>query len=133
MESPIKATTIKVTAFDHIVLKCTDVERTLGWYVDVLGLDPVRVDEWRRGEAPFPSARVDAGTIIDFIEGDTSTGRLDHLCLVIAQTDLQELAASEVFEVVDGPSPRFGARGVGESLYILDPDGGVVELRHYSG
>ena len=124
---------IKVTAFDHIVLKCADVERTLSWYVDVLGLGPVRVDEWRRGEAPFPSARVDAGTIIDFIEGDPKPGRLDHLCLVITDTNLHELAASGVFEVVDGPGPRFGARGMGQSLYVLDPDGGVVELRHYSG
>ena len=122
---------IKVKAFDHIVLRCADVERTLGWYVDILGLSPVRVDEWRRGEAPFPSARVDAGTIIDFIEGDTDGGRLDHLCLVIAETDLEELASSGVFEVVDGPGPRFGAQGVGESLYVLDPDGGTVELRHY--
>jgi catechol 2,3-dioxygenase-like lactoylglutathione lyase family enzyme len=122
---------IKVKAFDHIVLRCANVERTLSWYVNVLGLDPERVDEWRLGEAPFPSARVDAGTIIDFIEGDTSGGRLDHLCLVIEEVDLEELAGSEVFEVVDGPGPRFGARGVGESLYVLDPDGGTVELRHY--
>ena len=122
---------IKVKAFDHIVLRCADVESTLGWYVDILGLSPVRVDEWRRGEAPFPSARIDAGTIIDFIEGDTDGGRLDHLCLVIAETDLEELASAGVFEVVDGPGPRFGAQGVGESLYVLDPDGGTVELRHY--
>lgn len=122
---------IKVKAFDHIVLRCADIERTLGWYVDVLGLGPEREDEWRRGEVPFPSARVDAGTIIDFIEGDTIGGRLDHLCLVIAEQDLEELASSGVFEVVDGPGPRFGAQGVGQSLYVLDPDGGTVELRHY--
>jgi catechol 2,3-dioxygenase-like lactoylglutathione lyase family enzyme len=122
---------IKVTSFDHIVLRCADIERTLSWYIDVLGLGPERVDEWRLGEAPFPSARVDAGTIIDFIEGDTNDGRLDHLCLVIAEQDLEVLASSGVFEVVDGPGPRFGAQGVGESLYVLDPDGGTVELRHY--
>jgi len=124
-------TLIKVTAFDHIVLRCADIERTLGWYLDVLGLGPVRVEQWRRGDAPFPSVRVDANTIIDLIDGDPANGRLDHLCLVIDEIDLNELATSGIFEVVDGPSPRFGARGTGESLYVLDPDGGIVELRHY--
>lgn len=124
-------TLIKVIAFDHIVLKCADVERTLSWYVDVLGTDPVRVEEWRRGDAPFPSVRIDANTIVDLIHGDPQAGRLDHLCLVIEETDLDALAASGVFEVVDGPGPRFGARGVGQSLYVLDPDGGTVELRYY--
>jgi len=124
-------TLLRVTAFDHIVLRCADIEQTLSWYADVLGLGPVRVEEWRRGDAPFPSVRVDANTIIDLIDGDPDTGRLDHLCLVIDETDLNELAASGMFEVVDGPSPRFGARGIGESLYVLDPDGGIVELRHY--
>ncbi|MGD9998656.1 MAG: VOC family virulence protein, partial [Ilumatobacteraceae bacterium] len=46
-------------------------------------------------------------------------------------TDLGELAASGRFDVLEGPVPRFGARGNGTSLYIRDPDGTVVELRHY--
>jgi catechol 2,3-dioxygenase-like lactoylglutathione lyase family enzyme len=122
---------IKILALDHIVLKCADIERTLAWYRDVLGLGPVRVEEWRRGDAPFPSVRVNSNTIIDLIEGGTDGGRLDHLCLVIEETDLKALASSGVYEVVDGPGPRFGAKGIGESLYVLDPDGGTVELRHY--
>jgi catechol 2,3-dioxygenase-like lactoylglutathione lyase family enzyme len=122
---------IKVTSLDHIVLACADVERTLQWYVEVLGLQPVRVDEWRRGDVPFPSVRVDEGTIIDLIDGDSRGGRLDHFCLVIAPTDLDELAASGQFEVVDGPATRYGARGDGTSLYVRDPDGTVVELRYY--
>ena len=122
---------ISITGLDHIVLACADVERTLGWYTDVLGLEPVRVDEWRAGEAPFPSVRVDPGTIVDLIEGDERGGRLDHVCFVVEPTDLAELAASGRFDVVDGPATRFGARGHGTSLYVRDPDGTVVELRHY--
>ncbi len=45
----------RVQGFDHLVLRCSDVERTLAWYVDVIGLEPVRVDEWRREEVFFPS------------------------------------------------------------------------------
>ena len=123
---------VNVVAFDHVVLRCVDVERTLGWYLDRLGLVPVRVDDWRRGDAPFPSVRVSDDTIIDLIEGPAvDDGRLDHLCLVVEPLDLDVLAASGEFDVVEGPARRSGARGEGTSLYVRDPDGLVVELRHY--
>jgi catechol 2,3-dioxygenase-like lactoylglutathione lyase family enzyme len=122
---------ISVSGLDHIVLACADVETTLDWYVDTLGLQPLRVGEWRSGSVPFPSVRVDRDTIIDLIEGDPTGGRLDHFCLVIDETDLAELAESGRFDVVDGPATRFGARGNGTSLYVRDPDGTTVELRHY--
>lgn len=127
---------VRVTGFDHLVVRCTDIERTLAWYLDLLGLEPDRVDEWRRGEAPFPSVRIDAGTIIDLIAAgdapdDIDDGRLDHICLVVDATDLDALAASGEFDVVDGPARRSGAQGEGTSLYVRDPDGLVVELRHY--
>jgi len=123
---------VNVVAFDHVVLRCADVELTLGWYVDRLGLAPVRVDEWRRGDAPFPSVRVSDDTIIDLIEGPAADdGRLDHLCLVVEPLDLVDLAASGELDVVEGPARRSGARGEGTSLYVRDPDGLVVELRHY--
>jgi len=121
----------RVIAFDHLVLGCRDIEHTLTWYTIRLGLEPVRVDEWRRGDAPFPSVRVSPGTIIDLIDGSTDDGRLDHLCVVVEPIDLAELATSGDFDVVEGPVRRFGARGEGTSLYVRDPDGLVVELRHY--
>ena len=40
---------------------------TLSFYCDRLGLTGERVDEWRDGKAPFPSARVNATTVIDFV------------------------------------------------------------------
>jgi catechol 2,3-dioxygenase-like lactoylglutathione lyase family enzyme len=123
--------TLSVTGLDHLVLVCAEVEVTLAWYRDLLGLEGVRVDQWRRGEAPFPSVRVDDATIIDLIPGEPVDGRLDHFCVVVEPTDLAAIAESGEFVVVDGPGPRFGARGIGTSLYVRDPDGTIVELRHY--
>ena len=123
---------VNVVAFDHVVRRCDDIERTLGWYTNRLGLAPVRVDEWRCGDAPFPSVRVSDDTIIDLIEGPAADdGRLDHLCLVVEPLDLEALAASGEVDVVEGPARRSGARGDGTSLYVRDPDGLVVELRYY--
>jgi catechol 2,3-dioxygenase-like lactoylglutathione lyase family enzyme len=124
---------MQVTGFDHVVLVVGDVERSLAWYGGVLGLAGERVAEWRLGEAPFPSVRVDGGTIIDLIPGRAGAGgrNVDHFCLVVAQTDLVAWAEAAGQEIVDGPGARFGARGVATSIYIRDPDGNTVELRHY--
>src|SRR5690349_3498010 len=106
---------VNVRGLDHIVLTCTDIERTLSWYCDQLGLAPERVDEWRAGKTFFPSARVDTSTIIDFFPaGDTppdvQAPNLNHVCLVVEPADFTAIAASGTFDVVDGPAQRWGAR-----------------------
>ncbi|MFO7591970.1 MAG: VOC family protein [Acidimicrobiia bacterium] len=124
---------VRVVGFDHLVLRSADVERLLRFYVEELGLTPVRVDEWRRGEVLFPSVRIDATTLIDVLAAERSGMNVDHFCLVIEETDLDALARSGRFDVVgDGPTDGlFGARGFARSLYVRDPDGNVVELRSY--
>ena len=122
---------MRVTGLDHIVLNVSDVEKSLAWYVDVLGLEPDRVDEWRQKRAPFPSVRVNDHTVIDLFATERSGINADHFCLVIEPTDLQALVESGRFDVLEGPVPRWGARGNGTSIYVRDPDGNTVELRHY--
>lgn len=128
---PAVSPAVRVTGIDHVVLDVADTERSLAFYVGELGLEPVRVDEWRRGEVFFASVRVDPTTIIDLLETPPTGRNVDHICLVVEEQDLQVLADSGRFEVVDGPDRRFGAQGDGTSLYVRDPDGNVVELRHY--
>lgn len=122
---------LRVTALDHIVLVVGDVERSVAWYRDRLGLEVLRFDEWQAGRVPFPSVRVDEGTIIDILAGPRAGTNVDHLCLVVEPTDLAAVAAAGDVDVVEGPVTRWGARGDGTSLYVRDPDGNMVELRHY--
>jgi catechol 2,3-dioxygenase-like lactoylglutathione lyase family enzyme len=122
---------LRVVALDHVVLNVSDVERSLAFYCEALGLAPERVEEWRRGEAPFPSARIDEHTIIDLLATTRTGVNCDHVCLVVEPVDLDALKASGRFHVLDGPATRSGARGDGTSLYVEDPDGNTVELRHY--
>lgn len=122
---------VRVKDFDHLVLNVQDVERALTFYCGTLGLAPVRVDEWRAGKVPFPSARVSATTIIDFLDHPRSESNVDHICLVVEPVDWQQIIDGGEFTVLEGPVGRYGARGDAQSIYVQDPEGNTVELRWY--
>ncbi|MEU7576675.1 VOC family protein [Streptomyces sp. NPDC041068] len=124
-------TPLRVKAFDHLVLNVGDVERSLHFYTERLGLEPVRVAEWRAGKVPFPSVRVTPDVILDLFSRPRGESNVDHICLTVEPLDWDEFIASEDFDVLEGPVERFGARGTATSVYVQDPDGNTVELRWY--
>jgi catechol 2,3-dioxygenase-like lactoylglutathione lyase family enzyme len=121
---------VKVVGFDHVVINTSDTDALLAFYCDELGLEPVRVDEWRRGEVLFPSARVNAQTIIDFFPAERTGENMNHICLVIEPEDLDSIAAR--FPDAQRADGLFGAQGFASSVYLKDPDGNTVELRYYA-
>ena len=126
----VACTRVKVVGIDHIVVNSTDIERALSWYADALGLEPMNVDEWRRGDVYFPSVRVNAGTIIDLFPAERTGENVNHFCLVIEPEDLDALASQ--FPDSRRVDRNFGAQGYGASLYVTDPDGNTIELKVYS-
>lgn len=122
---------MRVKDFDHVVLNVQDVERSLAFYCGPLGLEPVRVEEWRAGKVPFPSVRVTPTMIIDLFSRPRGESNVDHICLVVDPVDWQEVIDSGTLDVLEGPVTRFGARGSAQSVYVKDPDGNTVELRWY--
>jgi catechol 2,3-dioxygenase-like lactoylglutathione lyase family enzyme len=123
---------VKVTGLDHVVIDCADVERSVAWWRDELGCEPLRLEEWRRGEVPFVSVRLDATTIIDLFARERTGENVNHLALTVDGVDLAELAASGRLDVVGGPAQLFGAQGIGVGIYVRDPEGNTIELRRYS-
>jgi catechol 2,3-dioxygenase-like lactoylglutathione lyase family enzyme len=128
----------RIIALDHIVLNVADVERSLAFYSQTLGLPAERVEAWRRGELRFPSVRVNEATIIDLVKAEEraseSALNLGHYCLVTDEdlADVQrELEAAGVV-IERGPGMRSGARGNALSLYFRDPDSNLIELRTYA-
>lgn len=124
---------MRVTGLDHIVLCIEDTERSLAFYRDVLGLARERYEEWKAGDAPFASVRIDERTIIDLIERAPDGTNVDHFCLVVDGVDLDVLATDKALTVVEGPANRWGAQGMARALYVRDPDDNTVELRTYPG
>jgi len=127
-------------ALDHVVFEVRDPTASVAFYRDVLGLPPVRLDEYARGEVPFPSVRVNAHTLIDLFppklwDGDAPVNP-NHTCLTVSRADFmaleQRLAQAGV--AIDRRRERnFGAQGHGTAVYFRDPDGIVLEVRHYEG
>lgn len=135
----MRTVALRITALDHFVLRVRDLERSLAFYRDLLGLPVEFLDEYRAGTRPFVSVRVGA-QLIDLVpdagydpEAASRTGGLLHFCLRLEDPRLTEaiphLRAHGVEMVEEVPVPRMGATGVGLSVYIRDPDGYVVELK----
>ena len=134
---------IKITELDHIVLNVGDIERSLSFYTEVLGLKGERVEEFKSSKVGFPSVRVNDGTIIDLFpkkqpasasDGKKNNGNLNHFCMVVGVEDfagIAEYLATNKIAIREGPVSRWGARGQATSVYFLDPDGNEVEIRCY--
>lgn len=127
---------------DHIVLNAEDIEALVRFYTEVVALAPERLDEFRGGKVPFPSVRVNDGTVIDLAPRAMwenvqlrTRGRpnLNHFCLTLERGEWdklrERLAAGQI--TIEGPVPRWGARGHGTSIYFHDPEGNEIEARYY--
>jgi catechol 2,3-dioxygenase-like lactoylglutathione lyase family enzyme len=132
VNTTIATKVVSVKNLDHIVLRVSDPEVSASWYAEKLGLEVLRLEKYRAGEVPFPSVQVKPGTIIDLDGRKAATGiNLSHYCLEVEEIDLYALADSGHFGKTDGPHRRWGAYGPADLLYVTDPDGHTIELRHY--
>jgi catechol 2,3-dioxygenase-like lactoylglutathione lyase family enzyme len=120
-----------ISGIDHIVLCVGDVERSVEWYRDNLGLEAERLDEWRAGDVPFVSLRVDDHTLIDLLSAEPSGRNVDHVAFVTDRVSFDGFIAAHRDVIEMGPASLFGARGQGEGVYVRDPDGNRVEVRTY--
>ena len=129
---------MKITGADHTNWRVRDLERSLPFYRDVLGLEPFGLEEHDRGERPIVSLRV-TPTFILHLRPDPSfepgsTGGYDHLALVVEETDAEALAEylrTSGVEIERRLEGVVGAQGEGEALYVRDPDGYLIELKLY--
>lgn len=127
---------MRIAGPDHTNWRVRDIDRTLGFYRDVLGLEPFGLDEYRRGERPIVSLRVTEEFILHLIpDADFEAGGgYDHLALRVEGSTRDETVAyleGKGIEIEERFDSITGARGEGPALYVRDPDGYRVELKFY--
>jgi catechol 2,3-dioxygenase-like lactoylglutathione lyase family enzyme len=125
---------VHIDRIDHLVLTVDDVERTIAFYVHVLGMREVTFDSGRKA-LTFGSSKINLhqrGRELEPKAANPTPGSAD-LCLIAddpLQIVLADLAASGV-ALEEGPVSRTGARGPITSVYIRDPDRNLIELSNY--
>jgi len=129
---------INIKQIDHIVIRVMNLEKMIAWYETVLGC------ELERGPGDFRLAQLRAGnSLIDLVDANSDFGRkaglepdhgaptMDHVCLQVQPWNTQDIETQlrnhsvEFGEV----SERYGAEGMGPSLYLKDPEGNTIELK----
>ncbi|MEX0964941.1 MAG: VOC family protein [Pseudohongiellaceae bacterium] len=124
---------------DHLVLRTDRYQELITFYCDVLGC----VLE-RETSAEMGLTQLRAGnSLIDIVDVDGELGKaggaapsekgnnVDHFCLQIDAFDEEELKAylRGCGVKVDDFQDRYGAQGMGRSIYLKDIAGNTVELR----
>jgi glyoxylase I family protein len=133
-----KQSPIVIRALDHVVLRTTELEKMLAFYCGVLGCTVER----RQDEIGLIQLRA-GGSLIDLVPIDSPLGaqggappgregkNMDHFCLRIETFDEKSLSAHLAEHGIGAGevAPRFGAEGLGPSMYLVDPQGNTVELK----
>ena len=122
---------MRASRLDHLVLTVRDLDRTVAWYVAVLGMRPLESGEGRRalvlGQQTLNLHL--AGHEIEPHAAAPTPGSSD-LCFLVdpsiagVQAELDALGVA----VEVGPVAREGATGPMTSVYVRDPDGNLVEI-----
>lgn len=118
----------------HAALICSDVERTIGFYQDLLGFPLVELVENR----DYPGSThffFDLGnsTLLGFFDfpglglepGVEAIGGVQHIAISVPRDRWERLRATLDAAGVPYDGPQ---RGIEESMYLRDPDGIGIEL-----
>jgi catechol 2,3-dioxygenase-like lactoylglutathione lyase family enzyme len=120
-----------ITSLDHLVLTVRDLEGTVRFYVDGLGMELRAFGEGRQA-LHFGRQKINlhlAGREFEPKAARPVPGSAD-LCL-LSERPVEEIARRLQdlgYALVEGPVARAGASGPLLSVYFRDPDGNLVEL-----
>ncbi|MGQ3488020.1 VOC family protein [Roseovarius pacificus] len=128
-----------VLSLDHLVLTVADIEKTVAFYRDVLGMTPQKftpADGTTRWALTFGPQKINlhqSGAEFDPKAAHPKPGSAD-LCF-LSEISLDDWAAhlrKHGVSIIEGPVPRTGATGPLLSLYLRDPDGNLLEISNKS-
>ena len=125
---------MRIASIDHIVLTVADLQRTLDFYVRVLGMREVDFANGRKALA-FGSQKINLHVkgeeiLPNALNANVGTGDICLLTDTPLESVLGELEAAGI-AVEQGVVPRTGALGAISSIYVRDPDGNLIEISRY--
>ena len=126
---------MKLNALDHLVLTVADIDATVRFYRDVLGMQAERftpADGSVRWSLKFGAQKINLHQVGQAFEPKAkraTTGSAD-LCFLSGEplADWQAHLDDHGVKVVEGPVKRTGAQGAIVSIYLRDPDGNLIEV-----
>jgi glyoxylase I family protein len=125
-----EARPFRVAELDHVVLCCVNQRRALEFYTGILGLtEERRIEKIGLIQLRAGQSMLDLVPVESLADGGRN---VDHFCLGIESADFEALLSylrERGVEMVGEPGTRYGARGMGLSVYVRDPEGNVVELK----
>lgn len=127
---------LKIKDLDHFVLTVKDIDKTVEFYVNILGLKK-EVFKENRVALKYANSKINLHQIGKEFEPkafNVKEGSAD-LCFII-ETPLKEAKAyieSKGIEIEEGIVQRTGANGIIDSIYLRDPDKNLIELSNYRG
>jgi catechol 2,3-dioxygenase-like lactoylglutathione lyase family enzyme len=129
MERESASGTLRVARFDHLVLMVENVEESARFYAEVCGMERRTFDDTRVA-MHFGDQKLN----LDPRRADEPQPSGADFCLVTdtgpdeVVNHLRQLGV----RIGAGPVRRHGACGPMISVYVLDPDGNIVELASYA-
>ena len=125
---------LRVKALDHVGLIVADLDRSLRFYVEGLGLELLRQRDRTEGGSSAvlrvgkqeinlfcnPALAADGAAVLP--------QRIDHFCLMVDYRTIGDVVTAVLaagLEIASGPSERRD----GAALFLTDPDGARVELQ----
>ena len=133
-----QANPINITHIDHLVIRVNDLENMIAFYRDVLGC------KLERGPGEGGLAQLRAGhSLIDLVDASGPLGQqggeqpdhaapnMDHVCFQLQPWDADAIKEHLEQHGIEAGNvaQRYGATGVGPSMYLRDPEGNTVELK----
>src|SRR6266851_7934948 len=125
---------VTIDRIDHLVITAFDVERTIDFYTQVLGMEAITFAGGRRGLA-FGRQKINlhqAGREYEPKALKPTPGSVDVCFITQGPLDevVEHVKACGV-KIAEGPFEKTGALGPMQSIYFRDPDGNLIEVSAY--
>jgi catechol 2,3-dioxygenase-like lactoylglutathione lyase family enzyme len=120
-----------LTSLEHLVLTVRDLEATVRFYVEGLGMELRDFGEGRKA-LHFGGQKINlhvAGHEFEPKAAHPAPGSAD-LCFLTERplADIGTRLESMGYPIIEGPVARTGAAGPITSIYTRDPDGNLIEI-----